>query len=147
MNTKTLKKIAFFECRPCRAYLYVRIPQVIRSSRSHMYYYKVVLNRLAKFKGTYRDRSLFSTCNLQLHWERDAGIYLFLLVLRNFLGTGLLRKTSCELVLKVKFYEKWWTDILVIIKRHREVDSSFKKQTLQGTVCIWEPLIESWHWT
>ena len=70
-----------------------------------MYYYKVVLNSLAKFKGTYRDRSLFPTCNLQLHWERDARIYIFLLVLRNFSGTGLLRKTFCELVLKVEFYK------------------------------------------
>ena len=41
-------------------------------------------------------------------------------------------KASCELVLKGKFYEKCLTDILLIIKRYREVDSSFKKQTLQG---------------
>ena len=78
--------------------------------------------------------------------KRRRDIY-FLLVLWNFLGTRLLQKTSCELVLKVEYYEKWWTDILVIIKRYHEVDSSFKKQTLRGIVYIWEPLIESWHWT
>ena len=121
--------------------------QDIRSSSSHIYYCIVVLKSSAKFTGTHRDRSLFSTCNLQLHWKRDAGIYIFLLVLWNFLGTRLLQKTSCELVLKVEYYEKWWTDILIIIKRYHEVDSSFKKQTLRGIVYIWEPLIESWHWT
>ena len=147
MNTKILEKIAFLQCRPCRGYLYVWIPQDIRSSSSPIYYCIVVLKSSAKFTGTHRDRSLFSTCNLQLHWKRDAGIYIFLLVLWNFLGTRLLQKTSCELVLKVEYYEKWWTDILIIIKRYHEVDSSFKKQTLRGIVYIWEPLIESWHWT
>ena len=139
-----LEKTIFLQLRPCRGYFYVRIPQDIRSGSSHMYYYIVVLNSLAKFAGMHRDRSLFSTCKLQLHWKRDAGKYSFLWVLRNFLGTLLLRKTSCELVLKVEFHEKWWTDILIKIKRYRELDSSFKKQTLLG---IWEPLIESWHWT
>ena len=32
------------------------------------------------------------------------------------------------------FYEKWRTDILIIIKRYREVDSYFKEQTLWGKV-------------
>ena len=56
----------------------------------------------------------------------------------------LLWKTSCELALKQKFYEKWGTDILIIIKRYREVDNSFKKLTLQKRVYTWEPLIKSW---
>ena len=80
--------------------------------------------------------SLFSTCNLQLYRKRDAGTYSFLLVLRNFLGTLLLWKTFCKWVLKGELYEKWRTDLLIIVKRYREVDSSFKKQTLQGKVYI-----------
>ena len=80
--------------------------------------------------------SLFSTCNLQLYRKRDAGTYSFLLVLRNFLGTLLLWKTSCKLVLKEELYEKWQTFVLIIIKRYRQADSSFKKQTLQGKVYI-----------
>ena len=65
--------------------------------------------------------------------------------MQNFLGTLLLQKTSCELVFKGEFYKKWQTNILIIIKRYREVDSSFQKQTLRGKVHISEPLIESWH--
>ena len=80
--------------------------------------------------------SLFSTCNLQLYRKRDAATYSFLLVLRNFLGTLLLWKTSCELVLKEELYEKWQTFVLFIIKRYRQVDSSFKEQTLQGKMYI-----------
>ena len=48
----------------------------------------------------------------------------------NFLGALLLLKTSYELVLKGQFYEKRQTDVLIIIKRYREVEGSFKKQTL-----------------
>ena len=53
----------------------------------------------------------------------------------------LLSKTSCELVLKGEFYEKWRTEVLIIIKRYREVDNFFKKQTLRGKVYIREPQI------
>ena len=139
MNTKMLAKIVFLQCRPCRGYLYVGIPQYIRSSSSHMYYYIVVLNSLAKFTVTHRDRSLFSTCNLQLHWKRDTRIYIFLLVLRNFLGACLLRKTSCELVLKVEFYEKWWTDShsLIIIKDIVKSTALSKNRYCEGQ-CIFE---------
>ena len=47
---------------------------------------------------------------------------------------------------------KWRTDILIIIKIYRKVDSFFfflKKHTLHifDKAYIWEPLIESWHWT
>ena len=87
---------------------------------------------------------LFSTCNLQLHLKRDASIYRFKWVLQNFLGTLLLWKSSCGLVLKEEFYETWRTNILIIIKIYREVHSSFKKQTLWGKRYLWEPLIESW---
>ena len=38
--------------------------------------------------------------------------------------------------LKEEFYEKCLTDILIIKTRYREVDSSFKKQTLRGKVYI-----------
>ena len=53
-----------------------------------------------------------------------------------FLETPLFWKSSYELVLKGEFYEKWRTDIFIIIKRYLEVDSSFKKQTLRGKVDI-----------
>ena len=68
--------------------------------------------------------------------RRDAGTYSFLLVLRNFLGTLLLRKTSCEVFLKEELYEKWRTDVHIIIKRYREVDSFFMKQTLRRKVYL-----------
>ena len=112
----TGENCAFLQCRPWRRYSYVWISKIIRSSSSHMYYYLVVLKNLAKFTGTHLHRGFFSTCNLQLHRKRDAGTYSFLWVLQNFLGTLLLWKTSCELILNGEFYEKWWTDILIIIK-------------------------------
>ena len=109
--------------------------------------YSVVLKILANLTGMHLYRSLFSTCNLQLHQKRNAGMYRFRWVLRNFLGALSLWKTSCELILKGKFYEKWRTNIIVMTKICREVHSSFGKQTLWGKRYIWEPLIESWHWT
>ena len=124
-----------------------RDTQDIRSRSSHMYYYIVVLKNLAKLTGIHLHRSLYSTCNLQLHRKRDAGIYRFRWVLRNFLGALLFWKTSCGLVLKGEFYEKWKTNILIIIKTYREVHGSFKKQALGGKMYIWQSLIESWHWT
>ena len=36
----------------------------------------------------------------------------------------------------LEFYEKWRTDVLIIINIYREVDRSFKKQTLRGKVYI-----------
>ena len=58
-------------------------------------------------------------------------------VLRNFLGTtSLLLGTSSELLLKVEFSKKWRTDILVIIKRYREVNSSFKKVIARESVYL-----------
>ena len=114
MNTKMLEKIAFLQCGPCKRYPHVGISQDIRSKTSRMYYYVVALKNLAKFTtGTHLHRSLFSTCNLQLHWKRDAGTYSFPWVLWNFLRTLLLWKTSCELDLKEKFYEKWRTTFLL----------------------------------
>ena len=130
---------AFLQCGPCRRYLYVWIYQDIRSSSSEIHYYIAVLKNLAKLTGMHLHRSHFSTCILQLYRKRDTGIYTFL---RVFLGTLLLWKTSCELALKGEFYEKWKTDTFIIIKIYREVDSSFKKQTLLGKVYISEPLIE-----
>ena len=147
MNSKMLEKTTFLQCGPFTGYTYVDISQDIRSSSSYLYYYIVVLKNLAKLTGMHLQQSLFSTCNLQLHWKRNAGISSFLWVLRKFLGTLLLWKTSCELVLKGEFWGKWQTYVFIIIKRYREVDSSFKKETLQGKVYIWEPLIESWRLT
>ena len=141
------ENFAFLQCGPWKRYLYVGISQDIRTSCSLMYYYINVLKNLAKLTGMLQHQSLFSTCNLQLHWKRDSGKYRFLCVLQKFLGTLLLWKTSCKLVLKGEFYEKWRTDILIIIKIYREVDSFFKKQTLWEKVYIWEQSIERWHWT
>ena len=92
-----------------------------------MYFYIAVLKNLAKFTRTHLHRSLFSIWNLQLHWNRDIGTYRFLWVLRKFFWTLLLWKSSCELVLKGKNYKKWQTNILIIIKIYREVDSFFEK--------------------
>ena len=86
MNTKTV----FLQCGPYRGYYYIGISQDIRSNSLHMYYYIVILTNLVKFTGTHFHRGLFSTCNLQLHWKRDAGTWSFLWVFRNFLGTLLL---------------------------------------------------------
>ena len=124
----------YLQCGPCRGYPYVGISQNIRSSTSHMYYYIVILKNIAKFTGMYLHYSLFSTSNLQLYQKRDAGTYSFLVVWWNFLWTILLWKTFWKLVLKGELYEKWQTDVLIIIKWYCEVDSSFKKQTLQGKV-------------
>ena len=57
-----LEKTIFLQLRPCRGYIYVRIPQDIGSSSLHMCYYMIVLNSLAKFTEMRRERSLFSTC-------------------------------------------------------------------------------------
>ena len=133
----------YLQCGPCRGYPYVEISQNIRSSTSHMYYYIVILKNVAKFTGMHLHHSRCSTCNLQLYQKRDAGTYSFLLVWSNFLGTLFLWKTTCELVLKGELYEKWQTDLLIIVKRQREVDSSFKKQTLQGKVYIRELFVEN----
>ena len=143
----TGENCAFLQCGPCSRYLYSGLSQDIRSSSSHMYYYIVVLKNLANLTGMHQHRSLFSTCDLQLYWKRDTGIYRFWWVLRNFLGTRLLWKTSWELVLKEEFDEKWRTNFLVMVKTYREVHSSFEKQILWWVMYIWEPLIESWHWT
>ena len=113
----------------------------------------VVLKNFAKFTGMHLHRSFFSTCDLKLYWKGNADIYSFLWVLQLFLGTALLWKTSCDLVLKGEFYENGEPTFFIIIKIYREVDSSFKKknqkknQTLRRKVYIWEPFKESWHWT
>ena len=109
---------AFLQCGPCRRYLYSGISQDIRSSSSHMYYYIVVLKNLANLTGMHLHQSLFSTCNLQLHRKRDIGIYRFRWVLQNFLGTLLLWKISCGLVLKGESCEKWRSNILILVKRY-----------------------------
>ena len=44
----------------------------------------------------YLHRIFFSTYNLQLYWKWDTGIYSFLWVLRNFLGTPLLWKSPAN---------------------------------------------------
>ena len=117
MNTKMLEKIAFLQCRLCRGYLYVGMPQDIRSISSHMYYYIVVLNSLAKFTGTHRDRSLFSTCSLQLHWKRNAVIYIYLsvgfakffrktFITKNFLQTGFESGILRKMVNRHSYYNK-----------------------------------------
>ena len=108
-----------------------------------MYYYIVVLKNLAKITGMHLVS--FQPPTFNFIGKRDTNPYSFLWVLQNILGTLLLWKVSCELVLKGESYEKCLTNILIIIKRYRKVKSFFKKQTLWGKVYIWEPLIESWH--
>ena len=120
--------VYFEEGYPC-----VRIFKIIRCSSLHICYYVDVLKNVAKFKGTHFHRSLFSTCNLQIHWKRDADKYSFLWVLQNILVALLLWKTFCELVFK--FYEKRRTALPIIIKIYREVDSFFKN--CEGK-CIFE---------
>ena len=88
----------------------------------------VVLKNFAKFTGMHLHRSFFSTCDLKLYWKGNADIYSFLWVLQLFLGTALLWKTSCDLVLKGEFYENGEPTFFIIIKIYREVDSSFKKK-------------------
>ena len=67
---------------------------------------------------------------------KKTSAYIFFCVnLQIFLGTALICKTSCKLVLKGEFYEKWRTNVL-IIKRFRKVDSSFKEETLSEGKCI-----------
>ena len=120
MNTKMLEKTAFLQCESLSRR---RDILMFRSSSWYMYYYST-----------------------RMHLNRSFCTVVFWSFLQNFLGTLLLQKTSCELVFKGEFYKKWQTNILIIIKRYREVDSSFQKQTLRGKVHISEPLIESWHW-
>ena len=120
------------------------IPQDIRSSSSHMYCYIVVFKNLTKLTGMHLHRSLLLTCNLQLYRKRERRLHIWFSV--SFVK--FFRKTFImENLLKIGFerrtYEKWRTDVLIIIKRYREVDSSFMKQTLRGKVYIEEPLIEN----
>ena len=114
-----------------------------RSNSLYMFYWIAVRKSYAKFTVMHLHRSLFSTCYLQLYWKRDVGIYIFLWILRKFLGATLLLKNSSDLVLKGQFYKKWRTSIL-IIKRYRKVDSTFKEHGLWGKKYIWQPLFESW---
>ena len=129
----TGENYVFFQCGPCRGYLYVGIFQDIRSSSSHMYCI-VVLKNLAKFTGMHLHWSLFSTCNFIFHWKRErcqlsvslANSFRNTFIMENLLRTGFERR----ILLKMQ------TDILIIIKRYHEVDSTFKKQTLRRKVCI-----------
>ena len=120
------------------------IPQDIRSSSSHMYCYIVVFKNLTKLTGMHLHRSLLLTCNLQLYRKRERRLHIWFSVsfVKFFRNTFIM-----ENLLKIGFerrtYEKWRTDVLIIIKRYREVDSSFMKQTLRGKVYIEEPLIEN----
>ena len=123
---------AFFQCRPCRGYSYVSISQDIRSSSltcATQQFLKLLQNS-KECTGGFFQPATFNFIQLSVSFVK-------------FLETHLFWKTSCELVLKGQFYEKWRTDIFIIIKRHLEVDSSFKKQTLRGKVDIREPFKES----
>ena len=83
MNSKMLEKtVHFFNVDFAENISTQGYPKI-----SKMCYYIVVLKNLTKLKGMHQHRSLLSSCNLQLHRKRDAGIYRFPWVLRNFLGT------------------------------------------------------------
>ena len=141
------ERCAFFQCGPCRRYLYAQISQDIRSSSLHVYYYIVVLKNLAKLTGMHLHQKLFSTCSLQLHRKRDAGIYRFQWDVRNFLGILLLWKTSCGLVLKREILWKMENQHFYYNKDISWSPQLFQKTDTVRKMYLWETLIESWHWT
>ena len=121
--------------------------QDIRSSSSLMYCYIVALKNVPKFTGIHLHR-IFSTCNLQLHRKRERRRQIWFSVsFAKFFRNTFIMENLLKIGFERRTYEKWRTDVLIIIKRYREVDSSFMKQSLRGKVYIGEPLIESWHWT
>ena len=93
----------------------------------------LVNSRSKKFCKIHRNAPatefLFNLQPATLLKKKHRHIY-FLLILQNFLGALLLWKTSYKLVLTGECYEKWRTDILIVIKRYREVAISFKEQIL-----------------
>ena len=93
------KTVHFFNIDLAEDTLHRDIPRYQKQEFAHVLLI-VVLRNYAKFTVMHLHRSLFSTCNLQLYWKRDVGIHIFRLILQNFSGTTLLRKNTCELVLK-----------------------------------------------
>ena len=120
----------------------------VRSSRSYVFCRIFVLKNVAKFTGKYLHRRLLLTWDLQLFKKRLQHRY-FLWIFRVFSRTQLFWKTSWELLLKGLFFEKWWTNIFIMIKRCRcEVGNSFKEHILQwGSVCLRKTFLEKWHWS
>ena len=132
---------AFLQCWLCRRYPYVKISQDIRSRSSHMYYYIVVLKKLAKLTEMHL---LFQPVTFNFIGKETSTYIDFCEFCKNFQDTFIIWNLL-QIAFGLEFYEKWRTEILIIIKIYREVDRSFKKQTLRGKAYIWEPLIECWH--
>ena len=122
----TGESCAFLQCWPCRRYSYVGISQDITSSSSHLFFYIVFLKNSAKFTGTHL--SLFSTCNLQSHWETDAGIYSFLWVLWKFFRNTLIMENLLRNVFERRTVRK-------MANRHSYYDKniSWSRQLFQKT--------------
>ena len=120
----------FLQCQPFKRYLYLGISRDIISSGAPIYYYIDVLKNSAKVTGMHLHRSLYLTCNFQLHW-----------FFRNTFTMENLPRTS------VKRRIFWKTEN----RHYYNEDMSwswqlFQKYTLRGKVFIWEILIEGWHW-
>ena len=56
--------------------IYAVISEDIKSISLHMYYCIVIFKNLTILTGMHLHRSLFSTCNLQLHRKRDTSIHI-----------------------------------------------------------------------
>ena len=117
---------AFLQCRLCRGYPTQRYPKIskaaVRTCTTKQSFLKIQQNS-QEYTCT---RVSFQPPTFNFIGEESRDIQL-LVSFAKILGTLLLWKTSCKLVLKGEFYEKWLTDIIIIIKRYREVNSSFKK--------------------
>ena len=124
---------AFLQCEPCRGYPYVGRSQDIRSSSLHIYYYTVVLTNFAKFKGTQLHRSLFSTCNLQLYWKRDGGIYKRSVSFAKFFRRTFIMKN----LLRIRFERR---TLLKMVNRHSYYNKkiSWSRHLFQKTNITWE---------
>ena len=110
----------FLQCGPCRGHAYVTISKDIRSGSSQMDYH--IVKTFSKFTGMHLNWIFLK--KLKLHLMKKILQHILLSVrFVKFLGTPLLLKTSCEL-----FFKKWRTNLLIIIKRCRKVNSSFKKR-------------------
>ena len=85
----------------------------------------------------YLHRIFFSTYNLQLYWKWDTGIYSFLWVLWNFLGTPLLWKSPANWFWKENFTKNSETTFL-LSKRDIVKSTTLSKNRHWEEKCIFE---------
>ena len=103
--TKCWRKLCISSMWTLLKILYVGISQDIRSSSSNILYQIFVLKNLQNSQWRTCTKVFFqpTTCNFI---EKETLVCIFFpWILRIFLGTTLLWKTSCELVLKGGFYK------------------------------------------